>query len=43
MRIVLSLSLLALLAACGADGQPEPPKPGITIRGEAQAGVVGKL
>lgn len=41
MRIVLSLSLLALLAACGADGQPEPPKAGFS--GEIQAGVVGKL
>ncbi len=43
MRIVLSLSLLALLAACGADGQPETPAPGLTVTGEAQLGITGKL
>lgn len=39
------LILLACLAlsACGADGAPEPPtKPGLTISGEAQVGVVLK-
>jgi hypothetical protein len=31
------------LAACGADGPPEPPsKSGITVSGEAQVGVVIK-
>ncbi len=40
-RLIL-LACLAL-AACGADGAPEPPtKPGITISGEAQVGVVLK-
>lgn len=30
-----------LLAACGADGAPEPPsKSGVTLTGEAQVGVV---
>ncbi len=29
------------LAACGADGAPEPPtKSGITVMGEAEIGVV---
>jgi hypothetical protein len=29
------------LAACGADGAPEPPtKSGITVSGEAEVGVV---
>lgn len=37
-------ALLALLAACGADGEPEPPvQPGVTITGDVQAGVVGTL
>lgn len=39
------LILLACLAlsACGADGAPEPPaKPGLSISGEAEVGVVLK-
>ena len=36
-RIPLILSFL-LLAACGADG--EPTAPGVTLRGEAEVGVV---
>lgn len=42
------LSLIALLSclvlsACGADGEPQPPtKPGLTISGEAEVGVVVK-
>lgn len=39
------LFLLACLAlaACGADGQPEPPsQTGVTITGEAQIGIVLK-
>lgn len=42
-RTILTLLTLATLAACGADGAPKPPapKPGITISGQAQVGVVG--
>lgn len=44
MRLIVPLTLLGLLAACGADGAPEAPAaPGITITGEARAGVVGTL
>lgn len=39
----LLLVACLLLAACGADGPPEPPtKSGITLSGEAQVGVVVK-
>ncbi len=42
MKPVLVAALLAL-AACGADGAPEPPaKSGVAIDGEAQVGVVLK-
>lgn len=42
MPRLLLLATLAL-AACGADGAPEPPsKSGISISGEAQVGVVIK-
>jgi hypothetical protein len=37
------LLLAALLAGCGADGPPVAPEPrrsGVTITGEARAGVV---
>ncbi|MFN3971972.1 MAG: hypothetical protein ACK4GO_02545 [Gemmobacter sp.] len=37
------LIALLLLAACGADGPPEAPAPtkdGITVSGQARAGVV---
>jgi hypothetical protein len=44
MRLIFTLTLLGLLAACGADGAPESPAaPGITISGEARAGVVGTM
>ena len=40
-RLIL-LACLAL-AACGADGAPQPPtKSGISITGDAQIGVVAK-
>lgn len=40
-RLIL-LACLAL-AACGADGEPQPPsKSGIVVTGEAQVGVVIK-
>jgi predicted small lipoprotein YifL len=33
----------AVLAACGANGPPEPPtKSGVSVSGEAQVGVVLK-
>jgi predicted small lipoprotein YifL len=42
MPRLLLLACLTL-AACGADGPPEPPtKSGITVTGEAQIGVVMK-
>jgi hypothetical protein len=42
MPRLLLLACLAL-AACGADGAPEPPtKSGISVSGEAQVGVVIK-
>ena len=47
MRIIASLTLFALLAACGVDGVPVPPtrnatkhSDGIRISGEARIGVV---
>jgi predicted small lipoprotein YifL len=38
------LALLAclILAACGADGPPEPPSRGIDVSGEVQLGMVFK-
>ncbi|MBN8185137.1 argininosuccinate lyase [Salipiger thiooxidans] len=45
MRTILTLGVVALLAACGADGEPiapekrETPKPGISISGAAEIGV----
>ena len=42
MPRLLFLAALAL-AACGADGAPEPPtKSGISVTGEAEIGVVLK-
>jgi len=42
MPRLLLLACLTL-AACGADGAPEPPsKTGITISGDARIGVVMK-
>lgn len=44
-RLLAAFGLLALLAACGADGEPTPPpaKSGISISGDARFGVVAKL
>lgn len=42
MPKVILLACLAL-AACGADGQPQPPsKSGVSVSGDAQIGVVVK-
>ena len=41
-RVVLSLGLVALLAACGADGAPIAPEPGLTITGSAEMGIASR-
>ncbi|MES2334468.1 hypothetical protein [Tabrizicola sp.] len=42
MSRLLLLACLTL-AACGADGAPEPPsKSGITVTGDLQVGVVSR-
>lgn len=43
MRCLALLILPLALAACGVDGAPKPPAPGVTISGEARVGVVGTL
>lgn len=46
-QIVLLLALLSLtllsLSGCGVDGEPVPPRTGVTISGTAAIGVAGKL
>lgn len=44
-RLLVSLSALALMAACGIDGPPQPPTaaPGVTLSGETTIGVKGEL
>ena len=43
MRTLAIMALLAL-AACGADGAPEPVSgSGVTLSGEAKIGVSGRL
>ena len=39
----LALLTLILLAACGADGAPEPAPGGIAPHSDARIGVVGEL
>ncbi len=47
MKIVIALGLAALMAGCGADGPPIPPKPkpqtgvNVTIGGTAEVGISG--
>lgn len=42
-RPILALALAAVLAACGADGEPEPPladpEPAVRISGDVALGV----
>lgn len=45
MKHLVALTTLALLAACGADGEPQaptvsPPPPGLTLSGDAYVGIV---
>lgn len=40
MRVLGLMAVLTALAACGADGAPERPQPGVTMTGEARVGVV---
>jgi hypothetical protein len=35
--------LILALAACGADGEPEPVDTGVSVTGEARIGVRGSL
>lgn len=43
LHLLASLALATFaLAACGADGAPEPPSKGVVVTGEAQVGVVFK-
>ena len=42
-RLAVLIVALSLLAACGADGPPEPPAgavPGLSVDGEVKVGVV---
>ena len=44
MKALAGLMIVALLAACGADGEPMPPRgepaqTGVTISGSARVGV----
>lgn len=46
MMRLAPLLILAALAGCGADGPPVPPEPaasGITITGQAEIGISGRL
>ncbi len=45
MKTIMMAVVLAALAGCGADGAPMAPtatdtKPGVTVSGDAQIGVV---
>ncbi|MBB3983811.1 putative small lipoprotein YifL [Sagittula marina] len=47
IRTGLFLMTLALLAGCGADGDPQPPvadsrpEPGLAVRGTVSVGITG--
>ncbi|MDO5630598.1 MAG: hypothetical protein Q4G22_02045 [Paracoccus sp. (in: a-proteobacteria)] len=40
MRIVFFLTTALILSACGVDGAPERPAPGVHLDGEARVGIV---
>ncbi|MCX7287007.1 MAG: hypothetical protein NTW20_05465 [Rhodobacterales bacterium] len=43
LSIALALTACLALGACGVDGAPQPPvKPGITVTGDAQFGIVSR-
>lgn len=48
-RLALPLALVALLAACGADGPPvapaaaQPAQPGVSLSGAVKVGIGGNL
>lgn len=42
MRALILIGLMAM-AACGADGAPEPVEPGISVSGQVKIGVAGTL
>lgn len=45
LRPLAAMLVLAVLAACGADGEPERPEPrpapGVTVTGTVEFGVAG--
>lgn len=48
MRILVLTLPLALLAACGVDGPPQPPgnaetPPGLSLSGDVSLGISGNL
>lgn len=42
IRMTMMLAVLGVVAACGVDGPPERPEPGVSVTGEARMGVVLK-
>jgi hypothetical protein len=43
LPICLALCATLVLSACGADGEPQSPvKPGLTVTGDAQIGIVSR-
>ncbi|QDC11022.1 argininosuccinate lyase [Oceanicola sp. D3] len=42
MKPLAAFALLLTLAACGVDGDPEPPaEPGISVSGKVKVGITG--
>lgn len=40
MRTLLAFGLFLTLAACGVDGAPERPEPGVKVGGDAYVGIM---